>query len=622
MIVSLIVLTIIFEKGKHELEHGRTDSQKLVINALFGEVTVLGFIALITFFLIKFGLFSYLSQTIYDSPDHALHLFEDVHFGLFFTMMVYLFLVIWMLVVQRLVKDKWYDLEDKTRKFMRSHGMGKGKVVKPSSSAPGVKPPSLPMPRDEYLEWRYNGGGRIPVGFEGVLLKEDASALEEGEYLNLASEKHDDPELHAYMLLRARFVWGFKNGEGRKNSSVDLTFDFARYLDNCMGQTLTEIVVVHEFTWVVVAVSMLLAYAFFGVAGSSAGYVLVVVLFGFLLVAAMVIVLFSTRDIYHKLSPPPECTVKQVLTGAPVSRPPYEAMEMEKGVNKHERLFPFHMGSKGPDFFEHYIRTTVLLAAIYLVGVVVVFLPIFHKEHLEAMIPVCMACVATTCFLVKPVLGRLTVITSVGMLKRLDVVDATMRQVRLERSIKTMKILASVQSQMRKINKLREREEGSAKGPRKDIKISEAQRRDLQDAFDLFDEDKSGSITSDELYNLLRSLGQAVTPAEAERLLLEMDTGNDGTVDFEEFIAVMAEDDSAEVTDPETLAEDIFKMLDKDGSGYIINKELREFLRQLPIDLTEEQVDTMLIDIFGSDDDASIDVDEFKDFLASNAGGH
>jgi len=84
----------------------------------------------------------------------------------------------------------------------------------------------------------------------------------------------------------------------------------------------------------------------------------------------------------------------------------------------------------------------------------------------------------------------------------------------------------------------------------------------------------------------------------------------------------MAEDDSAEVTDPETLAEDIFKMLDKDGSGYIINKELREFLRQLPIDLTEEQVDTMLIDIFGSDDDASIDVDEFKDFLASNAGGH
>ena len=51
------------------------------MNALFGEVTVLGFIALVTFFMIKSGIFEKMSLLIYNDDMHMLHLFEDVHFG-------------------------------------------------------------------------------------------------------------------------------------------------------------------------------------------------------------------------------------------------------------------------------------------------------------------------------------------------------------------------------------------------------------------------------------------------------------------------------------------------------------------------------------------------------------
>ena len=50
-------------------------------------------------------------------------LYPDVP-GLFFTMMLYLLLVIWVLVVQAQTKARWTELEDQTRRFLREQGLG------------------------------------------------------------------------------------------------------------------------------------------------------------------------------------------------------------------------------------------------------------------------------------------------------------------------------------------------------------------------------------------------------------------------------------------------------------------------------------------------------------------
>lgn len=378
------------------------------------------------------------------------------------------------------------------------------------------------MPKDEYLEWRYNGGGRIPVGFDGVVHAEDDLDVEAGEGLTTGRPESD--ELHNYILLRARFIWGAANGEGRKNSQVTNTFDFGRYLDNCLGETLERIVIVHELTWMVIALMMLITYVLFQLAG-DVGSCVILALLGCCLAGALVWLNHKLRWIQSQLSPPMESNVRQVMTGHRGALPAYEAQPPVKLLSKHEQLFP--AGAAGPDFLIHFLRTTLLLAAIYLVGLFSVFWSIMFSPavQMQYLLPVCILSVVVCMALVRPVLPRLTLVTSVALLKRPKMIDLTIREVRLESSIKTMKVLASLQSQIRRLKKINGRSDGQQAHKRQ---IDPKQKADLLDAFRLFDEDNSGSIDSKELFNLLRNLGQHVEQAEAERLVLEMDTGVSG----------------------------------------------------------------------------------------------
>ena len=62
------------------------------------------------------------------------------------------------------------------------------------------------------------------------------------------------------------------------------------------------------------------------------------------------------------------------------------------------------------------------------------------------------------------------------------------------------------------------------------------QLQEIREVFEQFDSDGGGSIDVDELRMAMRSLGQNLTKAEAEALMLELDTGGDGTIEFSEFV--------------------------------------------------------------------------------------
>ena len=49
-----------------------------------------GFIALYTYFMLRLGVLEWFSLKIYHDPEHLIHLFEDIHFMLFFVMLVFL----------------------------------------------------------------------------------------------------------------------------------------------------------------------------------------------------------------------------------------------------------------------------------------------------------------------------------------------------------------------------------------------------------------------------------------------------------------------------------------------------------------------------------------------------
>ncbi len=55
---------------------------------------------------------------------------------------------------------------------------------------------------------------------------------------------------------------------------------------------------------------------------------------------------------------------------------------------------------------------------------------------------------------------------------------------------------------------------------------------ELKDAFDLFDADGSGEISSEELKNVLQSLDLACVDDEVDVLMKAMDRNGDGSIQF------------------------------------------------------------------------------------------
>jgi Ca2+-binding EF-hand superfamily protein len=102
----------------------------------------------------------------------------------------------------------------------------------------------------------------------------------------------------------------------------------------------------------------------------------------------------------------------------------------------------------------------------------------------------------------------------------------------------------------------------------------------------MYDRNNSGNITSRTLKFLLRGLGDNVSEEEVDVRLKEMDEDGNGTIDFHEFLLYMLEK-----VNKQNLCEDIieiFKIFDRDDSGYLTKTEIKIITRGL---LDEDTVD-------------------------------
>jgi|ERR1700722_5508391 len=77
----------------------------------------------------------------------------------------------------------------------------------------------------------------------------------------------------------------------------------------------------------------------------------------------------------------------------------------------------------------------------------------------------------------------------------------------------------------------------------------------------------------------MRSLGQNPTEAELQDMINEVDADGNGTIDFPEFLTMMAR--KMRDVDSEEEIKEAFKVFDKDGNGYISAAELRHVMTNL-----------------------------------------
>ncbi|KAI3712567.1 hypothetical protein L1987_71126 [Smallanthus sonchifolius] len=138
--------------------------------------------------------------------------------------------------------------------------------------------------------------------------------------------------------------------------------------------------------------------------------------------------------------------------------------------------------------------------------------------------------------------------------------------------------------------------------------LSDDQVASMKEAFTLFDTDGDGKIAPSELGILMRSLGGNPTQAQLKSIIAEEKLTS--SFDFNRFTDLMAKHLKPEPFDRQL--RDAFKVIDKDGTGYVVVADLKHILTSIGEKLEPSEFDEWIKEIdVGSDGKI-----KYEDFIA------
>merc|ERR1711937_295627 len=144
------------------------------------------------------------------------------------------------------------------------------------------------------------------------------------------------------------------------------------------------------------------------------------------------------------------------------------------------------------------------------------------------------------------------------------------------------------------------------------LNLNDEQVREFKDAFDIFDEDNSGTVSTSELASVMRTLGQDIDEKEVGIMISEVDSDGSGEIDFEEFCTLMAR--QMEKADPEYEFKKAFVIFDKKKDGFITADELKHVMTNIGEDMSDHEIAAMIKEA-DLDNDGKLNYDEFLNIM-------
>ncbi|KAL5499920.1 hypothetical protein EMCRGX_G011392 [Ephydatia muelleri] len=138
--------------------------------------------------------------------------------------------------------------------------------------------------------------------------------------------------------------------------------------------------------------------------------------------------------------------------------------------------------------------------------------------------------------------------------------------------------------------------------------LTEGQIAEYKEAFVFFDKDGDGTITAKELGAVMRLLGYNPSETDLEDMISDVDLDRNGTIEFGEFVAMMAR--NVKEADQDEEIKEAFRVFDLNGDGYISSNELGQIMGNLGEKLTPQEVDDMIREA-DIDGDGRISYEEF-----------
>lgn len=162
------------------------------------------------------------------------------------------------------------------------------------------------------------------------------------------------------------------------------------------------------------------------------------------------------------------------------------------------------------------------------------------------------------------------------------------------------------------LTKASKHKSSSAKKPATHVDLTDEQREEIKEAFDLFDQDGSGEIDMKELKVAMRALGFEPKKEELRKMMAEI-SNDRGVITFEDFLRLM----TVKLGERDSKEEMIkaFQLFDDDNTGRITFQNLKRVAKELGETLTDEELQEM-IDEADREGTGEVSLDDFMRIMS------